>query len=477
MRSRILSVLGSLLLVIVVLVSTVLMQSVSRDATADLQVNRLSALNRFVQLASHANGDDDLEMLQLEMDTYSQLYGEALLIVADGHQLASGEIQPEDPVVVEALRAATLNLEHTEIPAVNPFSDKAALITRPFGNTAQVLGSVTMNVNLEPARMRVLQSSSMVLIISLAVGAIFLLLADRLATWVIRPLHRLDDSVRLLTRTQRPIPLVDQGPPELQALSRSVSNMAQTMATSLQQQQELIAETSHQLRNPVAALRLRVDLLKMRGSDDSSPDALHAVEDELARVEILLDDVLRLARAEHRLTEQNSEASAVEAGTRRESINALEVLAEEIERQSAVAQASGNTLNLDTASEPVGDALVWCNGFDLQQMVSELLENSMKYAPGTQVELGIRHSGTMLDILVSDQGPGLSAAELASAGERFWRSERVRGTAGTGLGLAIVDRLARANAGQIIVAANEGTGLKIIIRLPRASSGQEGADD
>lgn len=476
MRIRVLSVLGSLLLVIVALVSTVLMQSVSRDATADLQVNRLSALNRFVQLASHANGGDDLEMLQLEMDTYSQLYGEGLLIVADGRQLASGEIQPEDAAVAQALRAAALNLEQTEIPAVNPFSDGAALITRPFGNTAQVLGSVTMKVNLEPARMRVLQASSMVLIITLAVGAIFLLLADRLATWVIRPLHRLDDSVQLLTRTQRPIPLVDQGPPELQALSRSVSNMAQTMATSLQQQQELIAETSHQLRNPVAALRLRVDLLKMRGGDDSSSDALRAVEDELARVETLLDGVLRLASAEHRLTEQNSEESAVEAGTRRESVNALEVLAEEIERQSAVAQASGNTLMLDRASEPMVDALVWCNGFDLQHMVSELLENAIKYAPGTQVELGVRSSGAMLDIVVSDHGPGLSTAELSRAVERFWRSVRARGTAGTGLGLAIVDRLARANAGQIIVAANDGTGLKIIIRLPRASSGQEGTD-
>ena len=477
MRVRVLGVLGSSLLVIVVLVSTVLMQGGSRDAAAEILSNRLSALNRFVQLASHVASDDDLEMLQIEMDTYSGLYDEGLLIVADGHQLVSGNISAQDPDVADTLRAAALNLERTDIPAVNPFLDSGALIARPFGNTGQVLGSVTMKVNLEPARMKVLQASSTVILATLTVGAVFLLLANRLATWVLRPLHRLDDSVQLLTQTQRPIPLVEQGPPELRALSRSVSSMAQTMATSLQQQQELIAETSHQLRNPVAALRLRVDLLKMRLADRASAEGLRSVENELARVEMLLDGVLRLASAEHRLTEQNSEEGVADSSAGKESINVLQVLAEEFERQSAAAQAAGNTLILEGAAESTQDVSVWCNLFDLQQMVAELLENAIKYAPATQITLSVKSSPTMVDVMICDQGPGMNKTEIRRAGERFWRAESVRGTAGTGLGLAIVDRLARANSGRLLVTANPQAGLASIIRLPRAPSLTEKSDD
>jgi len=476
-RVRVLGVLGSSLLVIVVLVSTVLMQGGSRDAAAEILSNRLSALNRFVQLASHVASDDDLEMLQIEMDTYSGLYDEGLLIVADGHQLVSGNISAQDPDVADTLRAAALNLERTDIPAVNPFLDSGALIARPFGNTGQVLGSVTMKVNLEPARMKVLQASSTVILATLTVGAVFLLLANRLATWVLRPLHRLDDSVQLLTQTQRPIPLVEQGPPELRALSRSVSSMAQTMATSLQQQQELIAETSHQLRNPVAALRLRVDLLKMRLADRASAEGLRSVENELARVEMLLDGVLRLASAEHRLTEQNSEEGVADSSAGKESINVLQVLAEEFERQSATAQAAGNTLILEGAAESTQDVSVWCNLFDLQQMVAELLENAIKYAPATQITLSVKSSPTMVDVMICDQGPGMNKTEIRRAGERFWRAESVRGTAGTGLGLAIVDRLARANSGRLLVTANPQAGLASIIRLPRAPSLTEKSDD
>ncbi|MCZ4151298.1 two-component sensor histidine kinase, partial [Escherichia coli] len=127
-----------------------------------------------------------------------------------------------------------------------------------------------------------------------------LLLADRLTSWVLRQVHRLNDAVNDIAQHQAPVHLEEQGPPELRQLSRSLSRMAQTMAESLDQQQQLIAETSHQLRNPVAALRLRVDLLKMRLGEQADPAGVHAVESELDRVETLLDGVMCLASAEHR---------------------------------------------------------------------------------------------------------------------------------------------------------------------------------
>ena len=467
MRLRVLGILGTLLLAIVAITSAMLLQSVSRDATAEVQLNRISALNRFVQLATHADLNSDMSLLQLEMDTYSDLYGEGLLINLGQRQLVSGGIDPQDPEVADAVRNAELNLGLLQLPPIDPFSDATALLSQPFGNSAQVLGSVTMQVNLETARMKVLEKSSVLWLVVISLGVGLLLLADRLTAWVLRPVHRLNDAVNDIAQHQAPVLLEEQGPPELRQLSRSLSRMARTMTESLKQQQELIAETSHQLRNPVAALRLRVDLLKMRLGGQAEADGVHAVENELARVEILLDGVMRLASAEHRLTEQNAGDALPDSTVHGQRIDAGQMLAEEVERQSEAAGQLGNQLALDASATSGPEAIVWCNGFDLQQMLAELLENAFKYAPGSKIVLGLELHQRTVEIRIHDHGPGMSAADLEHAAERFWRAEQVRHRPGTGLGLAIVDRLARANAGQLTLHSAPREGLKATISLPR----------
>jgi len=477
MRLRVLLVLGALISVIVVLVCAALAQGVSRDETVSIQVNRLASLARFVQLSSQAQSDDDLYMLQLEMNTYSELYDEALLIVHNGRQLVSGDIKPSDRNVQEAIYTAGLNLEQSKISEINPFSHEQILITRPFGNSAQVLGSVTMQVNLEQARLRVLQKTAALVLITLSIGAGFLLLADRLTAWVLRPVHSLDDAVQRLSKTKRPVALEEVGPPELRQLSRSVSQMAQAMATSLQQQRELIAETSHQLRNPVAALRLRVDLLKMRLSKPEDVEGLQAVELELGRVESLLDGVLRLASAEHRLNEQAADQSLPRDQRKLERIDAEQILIEEVERQSLRAEQSGNQLMVEASKKSSGPVLAWGNGFELQQMLAELLSNAIKYAPGVLINLNVQEFERTVEIQVQDHGPGMSATDLEHVGERFWRGSTVSSSPGTGLGIAIVDRLARANGGELKLASEQGSGLCATISLRRVTKAEEVEDE
>lgn len=468
MRLRVLGIVGTLLLVIVGIVSGVLLQSVSRDATADLQLNRLSSLNRFVHLASQADRRSDLSMLQLEMDTYSDLYGEGLLVTIGQQQLVSGPIDPANPEVAGTVRNAELNLGLNQIPAIDPFSNSSALLSQPFGNSAQVLGSVTMQVNLETARAKVLEKSSLLWLVAVAIGAGLLLLTNRVTSWVLRPVHRLNNAVNDIARHQAPVRLEEQGPPELRELARSLSEMARTLANSLKQQQELIAETSHQLRNPVAALRLRVDLLKIRLGESVDLDGVQAVESELDRVETLLDGVMRLASAEHRLTEQSAGESMLPSVEHGRCIDVVQMLAEEVERQTEAARRFGNLLVLDLDEAPAAPVVAWCNGFDLQQMLAELLENAFKYAPVSKIVLSVASTPKAIEIQIQDHGAGMSEAELARAGERFWRAEHVRQSPGTGLGLAIVDRLARANNGELILASVAGAGLKASIILPRA---------
>src|SRR5699024_8250595 len=200
------------------------------------QLNRLSSLNRFVHLASQADRHNDLSMLQLEMDTYSDLYGEGLLVTIGQQQLVSGPIDPANPEVAGTVRNDELNLGLNQIPAIDPFSSSSALLSQPFGNSAQVLGSVTMQVNLETARAKVLEKSSLLWLVVVAIGAGLLLLTNRVTSWVLRPVHRLNNAVNDIARHQAPVRLEEQGPPELRELARSLSEMARTLANSLKQQ-------------------------------------------------------------------------------------------------------------------------------------------------------------------------------------------------------------------------------------------------
>ncbi|MGO2079128.1 sensor histidine kinase, partial [Glutamicibacter arilaitensis] len=86
----------------------------------------------------------------------------------------------------------------------------------------------------------------------------------------------------------------------------------------------------------------------------------------------------------------------------------------------------------------------------------------------SKIVLSVASTPKAIEIQIQDHGAGMSEAELARAGERFWRAEHVRQSPGTGLGLAIVDRLARANNGELILASVAGAGLKASIILPRA---------
>ncbi len=470
MRLRVLAVLGALLCFIAVILSVLLLRSISSTTTQDVQLSRLAAMNRFVQLASFDNDPLDIGTLQLEMDTYSELFDEGLIINIGGRQLSSGNIDPLDPVVSSAMRDASINLEQTELSDISPFSSSTAVLARPFGDATQVLGSVILQANLEPARSTILRGWSIVVIATLSACAGLLLLADRLSTWVLRPVQQLIRAVSELARTQKPRPLQAAGPPELRALSRSFGQMAQSVTDSLEQQRELIAETSHQLRNPIAALRLRVDLLKMRLGEQAPSGEVAAVEKELRRMENLIDSVLLLASAEHRVSEANSYSNAQTLETDTTSLPAAAMLRDEIERHTARAAQLKTPLLLKIPQQDPDEIYVECNEYELQMMLEELISNALKYAAGAPIELELTAASRTVEIAIRDYGKGLPEADLALVSRRYWRAEPAGQIAGTGLGMAIVQSLAKANKGMLSVENAVGGGLRAALQLPRGQA-------
>lgn len=467
MKLRVLGVLSVLVLALVLLVSNVILSSAGREVTQQLQINRAASLNRLAQLAFDAATDGDTTVLQRNMDTYSEIYSEGLVVRLQQGTLSSGGLDPERADVRHALARASLNLSDTALLPVTPFGSGTEVISRSFGSASQVLGEAVMEVNLDAAREDLRYRWLVTGIAAIALAAVLLLLAGRVTGWVLRPVQRLGAAVRELKDTGRSPRLPEAGPPELRELSRSFTDMAATLGELIESQRQLIADTSHHLRNPIGALRLRLDLLLLELRDEKERAAGAGVLAELERVEEILDSVLKLAVAEHRVIEDSAGASAaVPAAPRPGRVNAFVVLQEEVDRARPAALGAGCALALATPSDP--GAELDCSRIELAQMVGELLDNAIKYAPGAEITASVHRRGTRTRIEVRDTGPGLGKEQLAAATTRFWRAPEHSAIRGTGMGMTIVDKLATANGGRLVLGPNEPRGLRAGIEFDLA---------
>lgn len=471
MRLRVLGVLSVLCLVVVFLISGTILGSASRELTQELQINRAASLNRLAQVAFDAAGDGDTVRLQREMDTYSGLYGEGIVVRVQQDILASGGLDAGRSDVQDALSLARLNVSNTSLEPLEPFGSSSRVIFRPFGSASQVLGAVVLDVRAGTAQQKLRERWLAVGIAALALAAVLLVGAARVTGWVLRPVLRLDSAVHELERTGRAGRLPDDGPPELRELSRSFTAMARTVSASMAAQRQLIADASHQLRNPVGALRLRLDLLQLELKTAREHDAAERALTELERVEEILDGVLKLAAAEHRASEGYLRASGTPADhAAAQPVDPFPILQGELERAAPLAEQAGCRLVLAAAPRPA--ALVACHPAELAQMAGELLNNAIKYAPGATVTAAVRTEKDAVVVEISDDGPGLSESERASAATRFWRSPRHSSVPGTGLGMTIVGELAAANGARLVLAEAAPHGLAARIRFPTPSAAQ-----
>lgn len=465
MRLRVLGVLSVLCLAVVFLISGTILTSASRELTQELQINRAASLNRLAQVAFDASADGDTARLQREMDTYSGLYGEGIVVRVQQAVLQSGSLAADRPDVQDALSLARLNVSNTALEPLEPFGSGPRVIFRPFGSASQVLGAVVLDVDAGVARQKLRERWFAVGLAALALAAVLLLGAARVTGWVLRPVQRLNSAVHELERTGRAGRLPEDGPPELRELSRSFTVMARTVSASMAAQRQLIADASHQLRNPVGALRLRLDLLQLELKTAREHDAAERAVAELDRVEEILDGVLKLAAAEHRASEGYLRAAGnLEDLPAPDPVDPYPVLQGEIERAAPLAEQAGCRLALSPPPQP--PALVSCHPAELAQMAAELINNALKYAPGATVTAAVKPGGDRVVVEISDDGPGLPAPERASAATRFWRSPRHSSVPGTGLGMTIVGELAAANGGRLVLAEAAPHGLAARLEFP-----------
>ena len=223
---------------------------------------------------------------------------------------------------------------------------------------------------------------------------------------------------------------------------------------SFQRQRTFIADASHELKTPLALLRINADVMKRNPTD---PENLEIIEDQLSeidRMDTLLSDLLILARLDAgRLDVENKP------------FDLATVAADTAGRFLKRASEEGVRLEVEVPDElPVrGDP------GRTGQILAALLDNAVRYTPnGGSVTVSGRFLDEQAEVSVEDTGPGIPPKHLPRIFDRFYRVEeaRTRKGGGTGLGLSIARDLARTQGGELIAGSSKG-GANFTLRLPK----------
>ena len=219
-----------------------------------------------------------------------------------------------------------------------------------------------------------------------------------------------------------------------------------------------LADASHELRTPLSSIRGYAELLRIGAASEpgDADKATSRIESEAARMGMLVEDLLALARLDE-LREPD-----------REPVDLTHVARDAAE--DARAAAPERSIELD-ANGPV---IVLGDPHQLRQVLANLMRNALVHTPaGSPIELRVACDGAEAMLEVRDHGPGLPTADSEAIFERFWRADpgRARGRAGAGLGLAIVSGVVTAHGGRVRAADAVGGGASFVVWLPAQEQG------
>ena len=244
-----------------------------------------------------------------------------------------------------------------------------------------------------------------------------------------------------------------------------------------QVRRDFVANISHELKTPVGAMALLAEaVLDAAGDADQVRRFAGRMQTEARRLSALVQDVIDLSRLQGHDPLRSPERVLL-AAVVAEAVDRSRLAADAKDIRLAVRDTDGLAVrNTDGLAVRNTDGLA-VRG-DPQQLVmalGNLVDNAVRHSPpDTQVSVAVRRvadgPADLVEVSVSDEGPGIAAAEQERVFERFYRvdSARSRDTGGTGLGLAIVKHVARSHGGEVTVWSAEGSGSTFTLRLPAA---------
>ncbi|WP_329455282.1 sensor histidine kinase [Streptomyces sp. NBC_01497] len=463
MRSRLLPLLMVLMAAVLLALGFPLALSRAAAQQQRLVVDRIDDTARMAALAQFVTDDtgsatgrgERRATLAAELARSYEVYEiRAGVFLRDGAAVAKAPAAWGLPAAGEgraAFREALLGRRSEDPEQVWPWQDRRLFVASPVVRDGDVVAVVVTDSPTGRLRSRVLRGWLLIaagesVAMLVAIGA-----AARLAGWVLLPVRVLDAATHAIaTGRMKARVAAAGGPPELRRLARSFNEMADNVEQVLEQQRAFVADASHQLRNPLSALLLRIELLALELPREN--EEIASVRTEGMRLGTVLDGLLDLALAEH----ARAEAILTDVGA---------LAGERVGAWTALAAERGVRLDWRGAA-----VTAWVDPVALSSALDAVIDNALKFTPsGESVVVSAGSSGDTSTIVVEDGGPGLTDEELTRIGDRFWRSGHHQNVAGSGLGLSIARALVAGWGGTLTHARGERRGLRATLTLPRSA--------
>lgn len=447
MRRRLLLFLFPLLALLALTALVPALTSGASRQSAALHADRLADAARFASAAQLALGGD-LRRLSAEIDDYAQLYGgEVWLLGLEGQVLhaSAGAGEPAEPVAA-AIAQALAGSSTESPPTLWPWGIGSLALAVPVGRDSEVIGAVAMQVPTAATRAAVAGSWAVTVVLVLVPMTALVLALWPATRWILRPVRELSGKAAALAAGDLGArAATGSGPPELRGLSDSFNSMAATVGHALARQESFVRDASHQLRGPLAQVRISVENLAEAAQQDA--DSREDYRDALAGIDRMTAMVRDLLAATELRAEPGAPADVV-------------ATLGDGEAWRAAAERAGVGFELRCVP-----AVVIAPAGGLWGAVNELVDNALRLSEARTIRVLGEAEAPWYRIRVRDDGRGMSAEELTHATERFWRSPRLQNVPGTGMGLGILQQVVT-DAGGVLELRPVGTGgLEVELRL------------
>jgi signal transduction histidine kinase len=232
-----------------------------------------------------------------------------------------------------------------------------------------------------------------------------------------------------------------EGRDEIAAIARSFNLSMTRIEELVNSQRALLANASHELRSPLARLRMSVEL----ASSEFAVSQRNEIQKNIAELDQLIDEILLASRLD--LNDAG--------GLTKQEVDLTALLAEECARTRAELNAEPLTLQ--------GDARL------MRRLIRNLLENSVRYGGATLTEVSLNNHKTHIRLEVADRGPGIAEQEREKIFAPFYRLPTTsEAQGGVGLGLALVKQIAIKHGGNVQCLPREGGGSLFVVTLPKS---------
>ena len=459
-RFQFIAFITALLLVLLLLLNTYPLIS-SRDAVfeekrssmtgqASTVASSLSALERL-------NGESVAEVLRyLDISGFSRVVvtdSEGQVLYDDGANAA--ETEKED--ISTSLSGKTVFRSN--------FSNAAFIssLAMPLSTQGTISGAVYLLEHDAERAEIILGFQNRIRAASLGIGALALVLAFLFAFLLLQRIRALVRSMRIVADGEYGYRHVVRGRDEISELGEEFNQLTQRLQSTEQQRRRFVSDASHELKTPLASIRLLADsIVQNENMDhDTVREFVTDIGSEAQRLQRTTEKLLELSRLDDDVTVVP------------EPVDVKQVVLDTLVPLRPLAQEKGVHLHCDLED----GCVVMATGDDMFHIVFNLTENAIKYnVPDGSVEISLRGEEKNVILTVTDTGIGIPEEDRLNIFSRFYRVDKARSreAGGSGLGLSIVHDAVLSHGGSIAVGQNKPQGSTFIVTFPRPTSEETG---